>query len=185
MANKSTQDYLNLLKHHGGNFKPKEFITRPGVSMTDLDYDFFDELLKFRLWTDISTMITSAYRPGDPRAHGAGLAVDIILFNRWRDTITSPMTQWLLATTWPFYGVGIYFDWVYEDDDGNKHPAVGLHIDRYTKDRPLRWLRITETIDDKPTQLYFYQNTTNGQFFNKQTNQSVELTDVISKFWHT
>lgn len=150
--------------------------------MTDLDYDFFVEVLRFRHWTGLSTLITSAYRPGDPRAHGKGLAVDLIMFDVWKKDVTDPLRQWLLGTTWPFKGVGIYFDWNYYKN-GKAIPAVGLHVDCGNTSRPVRWLRVEAEINGKPEKLYYYQNTTNGLFWNKKTQGTLELEDVIKRLW--
>lgn len=176
--------YIQAIAEYGNHFSPKEFSIRQDTEMTDLQFHFFEEVLRFRQWANLTMLPTSAYRPGDRGAHGFGLALDVILFNDWKTIVTNPLEQWLKATTWPWLGVGIYFDWQFVDKDGNRKPAVGLHLDLHRQgDRPLRWLRFTEEIDGEPKQLYFYQNTTNGRFFNSKTQRTVELVNVISRLW--
>lgn len=180
-------EYLYTLEQYGNVFKPSEFEIQSGTGMTDLDYGFFKELNKFRAWADTSMLITSAFRPGDDGAHGLGLAIDVILFDEWLGVVTDPLRQWLLATTWPWLGVGIYFDWQFVDKNGKRQPAVGLHLDLHKKgSRPLRWLRLSEPKQDGDKELaqyYYYQNTINGQFYNSKKQKSVELSNVISKLW--
>lgn len=181
----SRQKYIDAIKKYGDNFTPSEFALREGASMTDLDFSFFLEILKFRKWAGLPMLVTSAYRPGDDGAHGEGLAIDFIMFTSWKQTICPPMRQWLLATTWPFTGIGIYFDWYYYDN-GKKLPAVGIHGDRrLDKDRPRRWLRIEGKYNGTFQGLYYYQSVKNGKFYNRKTQRSIQLGTVIKKIWET
>lgn len=140
--------YLEAISRFGNNFTQTEFEIQTGIEY--LDFDFFKSFLKWRQWHGIPTKITSAFRIGDGGAHGEGQAIDCILFKDWLRSEISALQQWLLATTWPFYGVGIYYDWNY----------IGLHVDKWENPdkRPQRWLREDGT--------YFYQSTKDSKFYN-------------------
>lgn len=174
------QDYIELI-NKSGKFSESEFIIRQGTDITDLDYDTVGELISFRKYTNKSTLITSAFRPGDDGAHGKGLAFDLILFDKWKDKAVDPNELWLLATTYPWNGVGIYFDWSFVNNSGRRVPCVGIHVDKLTgNNRPLRWLRITKKVDGKDERLYYYQSTKTGLFFNSKMNESLRLEDAIN-----
>lgn len=184
MATKN--DYVELLQQKGNKFKAADFIIQEGTSVTDIKYGFFSSFLDWRLWANRYMLVSSAFRKGDDRAHGYGLALDVILFDNWLQKVVAPKEQWLKATTWPFKGVGIYFDWQYRDKSGNKQKAVGLHVDNFYEDRPLRWLRITKEVtiggEKKSRQLYYYQNTETGLFYNKDINETVSLDETINEW---
>jgi hypothetical protein len=178
------KDYVDLLQQKKNKFRPADFAIQEGTSVTDIKYGFLGTFLDWRLWAERYMLVTSAYRKNDPRAHGYGLALDIILFNKWLQEITSPKEQWLKATTWPFKGVGIYFDWHYRDKSGERQKAVGLHVDRFYESRPLRWLRITKEVsingnEIKPHRLYYYQDPKTGLFYNNDIKETVSLNEVI------
>lgn len=176
--------YEKFIKDHGDNFDLSEFSIRPGTGPQDLDWQHFKAEILFRKWHGYPTMITSAFRPGDPNAHGDGLATDKILFYTYREHIVEPRVQWRLATTYPWMGVGLYFDWEFTDRQGRSRSACGIHTDSQTKeDRPLRWLRTTQIIDDEETELYYYQNPHTGLFYNKLKNELITLDDAIRNFW--
>lgn len=176
--------YVALLDNYQNKFRPANFTLREGTSITDMDYDYLESFLQWRLWAERYMLITSAYRPGDPRAHGQGLALDVILFNEWLQEVTDPIEQWQKATTWPFLGVGIYFDWHYTDKNGDYRKAVGLHVDRHVSKRPVRWLRMTKEVSgkSKPQRLYYYQSTKTGLFYNNDINETVSLNDAIKRW---
>lgn len=181
---RTKKDYIDLISSRSG-FSQKELIVIGGTDITDLDYDSLVKLYDFREWSGISTLVTSAYRPGDPRTHGLGEAFDLILFEQWLEKTIDPMHLWRLATTFPWNGVGIYFDWTYSNPSGRKVPCTGIHVDNHSgSNRPLRWLRITKTIDGEDKQLYYYQNVTNGLFYNSKLKESMELNDAY-KFLRT
>jgi len=181
-----SEKYLQAIDKYGNHFSPAEFRTREGVDMTDLDYDFFVQLLWFRQWAGFPMLITSTKRPTGDDVHTKGLAADLIIFEDWMEKVLPPKRQWLLATTWPFFGVGIYFDWHFTDDNGHSKPAIGLHVDKLLPsqgDRPRRWLRVEAEIDGQTEKLYYYQTTINGRFYNKKTQKTLELANVIKKVW--
>ena len=146
--------YRDAIQKYGNNFTLNEFNIQAGVEY--LDYNFFVSFVRWRQWHGIPIYISSAYRIDDSGAHGAGMAIDCILFKEWMSTAISEQRSWLLATTWPFLGVGIYYDWNY----------IGLHVDSWDKPdkRPLRWLREENN--------YYYQSLTNGKFYkgNKESH---------------
>jgi hypothetical protein len=123
-------------------------------------------------------MISSAWRKGDPKSHGRGLAFDVLLFDQWLSSQVSELQHWLLATTWGFNGVGLYFDWSYTNKEGNKVPAIGLHVDGWAgndqSQRPLRWLRINGH--------YYYQSLASGHFYCKSTKRSITLDEAIRRY---
>lgn len=179
----SKQQYVNAIEKYGGNFTANEFALREGASMTDLDYEFFLQILQFRQWAGFPMLVSSAYRPGDDGAHGNGFALDFIMFNTWKKEVLDPWRQWRMATTWPFTGVGIYFDWYYYID-GRRIPAVGLHTDcEISEDRPQRWLRIEAEHDEEFQKLYYYQDVKTGRFYNSDIQRNIELADVIESVW--
>lgn len=172
-------DYLALLDSYGGSFSMREFEIQGSIE--HMDPAFLRSVLAWRQWTGLPTMITSAWRKGDPRSHGKGMAIDCLLFTQWRVKQASAINHWLLATTWPFQGVGLYFDWSYRCPKTRADiPAVGLHVDGWSgntpKQRPLRWLRING--------LYYYQSVADGTFF-CQTNRKTITFDKALKLYAT
>jgi len=178
--------YKEVIDQNGGNFTLDEFAVIKGTTAEDIDFDHFRADIKFRAWHGYPTMITSAFRPGDDGAHGDGLATDKILFYTYREHVVEPIVQWRLATTFPWMGVGLYFDWYFTDRQGRQRKACGIHTDSLVnKNRPLRWIRTTKIIDDEKVRLYYYQNPHTGLFFNQKTNEQITLDDAIRNFWTT
>ena len=176
---RTKQEYINLINSRNG-FSENELIIRKETDITDLHYESLVKLFDFREWAGISTLITSAYRPGDSRSHGMGKAYDLILFDQWLKQTIDFMHLWRLATTFPWYGVGIYFDWSFTNSKGNKIPCTGVHVDNHTGgDRPLRWLRVTKEVEGKDQQLYYYQDVVSGLFYNSKLKESMELKDAF------
>jgi hypothetical protein len=88
------------------------------------------------------------------------------------------MNHWLLATTWPFQGVGLYFDWSYRSLAAKADiPAIGLHVDGWAgnspRQRPLRWLRING--------LYYYQSVLDGTFYCKTNRKTITLNEALKR----
>ncbi len=174
----NTQDYSALLDSYCNHFSIKELeIQRPG-SLKRMDIGFLRSFLAWRQWHRLPTLVSSAWRKGDPKSHGQGFAFDVLLFNRWLTTQPSALRHWLLATTWGFQGVGLYFDWNYINKQGASVPAIGLHVDGWSGNdrsrRPLRWLRIDGQ--------YYYQSLTSGLFYCKSNKQSVTLDEAIRRY---
>lgn len=145
-----------IIDENGGNFTVREF----GDSRARANPELIKECVKFRNWHGFSTLLTSVWRPQG--AHSIG-AVDVILYRDWKHRQPDPMHLWRLATTWPWMGVGIYFDWQHGGKD-----VVGLHLDivKEKRDRPLRWLRVNGD--------YFYQSLINGRFYNGDEETTLE-----------
>lgn len=172
-----------LIDSHGGHFTVDELrgISTKG-NPENFKRSFLDSLFGWRGWHGFSTMLLSGYRPSSDEddAHN-GWAGDVVLWEEWKKRFVDPYQQWLLATTWPFQGVGIYFDWSY-----NGKPVVGLHVDNLDNNRrPVRWLRLTMEVNGKEQQYYFYQSIRNGRFFNKDLNESITLDEAINQFNNT
>ena len=146
-----------IINDCGGNFTPSEFLDR----REHLYPNMIQELVSWRNWHGFSTQITSAYR--ETGSHYTGKAIDVLVWDKWQETQPEPMHLWRLATTWPFLGVGIYFDW----NDG-----VGLHLDviRSERQRPLRWIRARGN--------YYYQMTSTGRFWDSDGNRTTLATEI-------
>jgi hypothetical protein len=166
-------DYEALFDSYGGHFTVPEF----HGNVDRMDSCFLRSFLAFRKWHGLATMVSSAYRPGKTSAHGHGLAVDCLLFSRWLQTQPSALNCWLLANTWGFKGIGLYFDWAYTNREGERVPAIGLHLDDWQglrpNQRPLRWLRIEGH--------FYYQSTLTGLFFSRTANKSITLENAIKQ----
>lgn len=172
--------YKEVIQETGNNFNPSEFQIRQGTGVTDIDLDFFRSYAGWRQWHEYPILITSAYRPGDDGAHGRGEALDGILFQDWKSKVVPPAEQWRIATTWPFQGIGIYFDWSFRTNQGEDQQAVGLHCDNLSKkgvSRPLRWIRADG--------IYYYQSIKDGRFYTSNGQQSTTLEEQIQKFHST
>ncbi|MCW9709059.1 hypothetical protein [Fodinibius salsisoli] len=171
-------DYLALLDSYGNHFSISEFEVQGPGTIGRMDIGFLRSFLAWRQWHGISTLISSAWRKGDPKSHGQGLAFDVLLFDQWLVSQPSALQHWLLATTWGFNGVGLYFDWSYTNKEGNKVPAIGLHVDDWAgngySQRPLRWLRIDGQ--------YYYQSLTRGDFYCKTNRQTITLDEAIRRY---
>ncbi len=170
-------DYLAIIDAYGGHFKLREFEIQDSIDSMDLG--FLQSFLAWRQWTGIPTMITSAWRGDDTGSHGNGKAIDCLLFSRWKSEQISALNHWLLATTWPFQGVGLYVDWSYKCSKSKAGiPAVGLHVDGWSgnsnKQRPLRWLRMDG--------LYYYQSVMNGTFYCKTNQQTITLDHALKAY---
>ena len=170
-------DYIALIESYGGNFSLSDFEIQGDISRMKLD--FLRSFLAWRDWTGTKTLITSAWRDNDARSHGKGLAIDCLLFTEWLTKQASPLQHWLLATTWPFQGVGLYFDWSFTHKlSGKKILAIGLHVDGWSgsqiNERPLRWLRIDGH--------YYYQSTKTGRFYCRENKQTITLPEAIQDY---
>jgi len=170
-------DYLAIIDAYGGHFKLREFEIQDSIGR--MDTGFLQSFLAWRQWTGTPTMITSAWRGGDTGSHGNGKSIDCLLFSQWKSEQISALNHWLLATTWPFQGVGLYFDWSYRNPVTKADiPAIGLHVDGWAGSRPgqrpLRWLRIGG--------LYYYQSIADGTFFCKTNKKTITLQEAIDSY---
>lgn len=170
-------DYIALIESYGGNFSLSDFEIQGDISR--MDVGFLRSFLAWRDWTGTKMLITSAWRKEDPKSHGKGLAIDCLLFTEWLTKQVSPLQNWLLATTWPFQGVGLYFDWYFTHKLSQKKlPAIGLHVDGWSgkkiNERPLRWLRIDGH--------YYYQSTKTGGFYCRKNKQTITLPEAIQDY---
>lgn len=148
-----------IIEREGGNFTPSEFLE----DRHNMQPKIIKEFVRFRNWHDIQTQITSAYRPTG--SHHFGIALDFLLWLDWRKSQPDILHMWRLVTSWPWLGVGIYFDW----DNG-----VGFHVDLIRppkRDRPLRWLRIGGE--------YYYQSLEDGEFY----HESGDWTSLEQEIW--
>ena len=166
------QDYIALLDSYGGHFSPSEF----SGDIKKMDSCFLRNFLAWRQWHGFSTMISSAYRKGNTGVHGKGMAIDCLLFTRFRQEQVTPIQHWLTASAWGFKGIGLYFDWNYWNPAlKSSVPAIGLHVDSYNGDarrtRPLRWLRIDG--------LFYYQSLQTGFFFCRTNGRTISLAEAI------
>lgn len=155
------QQIQRVINENGGNFTASEFL----AGRSKMPKKIFREVALFRNWHGYSTQITSAWRPKGAHSFGA---VDQLIWTKWRERQPSAEELWLLITTWPWMGVGIYFDW----NDG-----IGVHLDLCTpnqRQRPLRWLRTKG--------IYYYQERRNGLFYTKTKNvdQAISLEREIA-----
>lgn len=92
----------------------------------------------FRARLDTPIIVTSGFRNGDPKEHGKGLAVDIVV----PDFKGHLLDLFLEAERFPFGGIGLYRDWVYK---GNR--IGGLHVDMRplgSQDMAARWFCIRD-----------------------------------------
>lgn len=173
----TTNDFTALLDSYGNHFSIPELEIQGSGTIKKIDIGFLRSFLAWRQWHGLPTLITSAWRKGDPKAHGHGFAFDLLLFDRWLTSQPSALQHWLLATTWGFKGVGLYFDWNYTNKKKEVVPAVGLHVDGWsgnnTSVRPLRWLRIDG--------LYYYQSLIHGTFYCKTNKQTISLEQAIRR----
>jgi len=170
-------DYLALIDSYGGKFTLRDFEVQSSIE--NMDPAFIRSFLAWRLWTGLPTMISSAWRKSDPKSHGVGMAIDCLLFTRWKTEQASPIRHWLQGTTWPFMGVGLYFDWSYFSRTQNRRiPAIGLHLDDWDGDkpgqRPLRWLRIGGQ--------YYYQSLSTGLFYCRKNQKTISLEAAIDQY---
>ena len=90
-----------------------------------------------------------------------------------REYNESPVLLTLLpATTWPFQGVGLYFDWNYKRPMTKvSFPPIGLHLDWWSGStpgqRPLSWLRIGG--------FYYYQSVVDETYYCKTNREPYPL----------
>lgn len=155
-----------IIEENGGNFTVREFLS----DRTKLNARLIKQAVRFRNWHGYSTFITSAYR--DKGAHSMG-AIDKVLYSEWKQKQPSAMELWRIATTWPWMGVGIYFDWQHDGKD-----VIGLHLDIVQpkdRDRPLRWIRAEGE--------YYYQSLINGRFYNTDKGVDTTLANEI-EIWN-
>lgn len=172
------QDYTALLDSYGNHFTLAELEIQGHGTLGKIDMGFLRSFLAWRRWHGLSTLVTSGWRKGDHRSHGHGFAFDVLLFDRWRESQPSALHHWLLATTWGFRGVGLYFDWSYTNKKDDKIPAIGLHVDGWPgtnhSRRPLRWLRINGD--------YYYQSLVRADFYCKKNQQTITLDEAITRY---
>lgn len=157
----SDQKINELVTAHGGGFRADEFLS----GREKLSPYTVDQIIQFRNWHNISMQITSAWRP--PGGHSTGQAIDFLLWQEWRKRQPDIRYMWRVVTTWPWMGIGIYFDW----NDG-----IGFHVDTIAppvRDRPLRWIRT----DGK----YYYQRISDGLFYHN-SGESTSLENEITKY---
>ncbi len=150
-----------LVQTHGGGFQPYEFLS----DRQKLNPDTVDFFIQFRNWHNLTTQITSTWRTTG--SHSTGQAIDFLFWQEWRKRQPDILYMWRVVTTWPWMGIGIYFDW----KDG-----VGFHVDTIPpadRLRPLRWIRSGRK--------YFYQSLSNGLFYHK-SGESTSLETEIQKY---
>jgi hypothetical protein len=152
-----------IIDDNGGNFKPEEFLK----GRTNLHPTIITEIVQWRNWHGYSVQITSAYR--ETGSHTTGKAIDCLVWKQWKQTQPTPEHLWRLITTWPFLGVGLYFEW----GDG-----IGIHVDiiREERQRPLRWLRIDGH--------YYYQNVQHGNFWCQDIQEMITLEKAFRVHWN-
>lgn len=146
------QQIQKVIDDNGGNFRPSEFL----AGRENIPKKMFAGIVQFRNWSGYMMQITSGYRSSGAHSFGA---FDFLMWKKWRKSQPDPSEIWRLVTTWPWMGVGIYFDW----NDG-----IGIHVDLCTpnqRQRPLRWLRTNN--------IYYYQSTGNGLFYTNKANVQV------------
>jgi hypothetical protein len=108
------------------HFKPEEFRYPDKVDDdTLLQLDAMRENEK-----GIYIIVTSDYRPGDPKWHGKGKALDIIMMDRLLNLPLPVIKQFLIASKYCWTGIGIYPYWT--NEIGKRMP--GVHVDT----RPMR-----------------------------------------------
>jgi|SRR5690625_2130800 len=155
------QQILSVINANGGNFRANEFLN----GRENLTKKIIEQLTIFRNWHGYPTLITSAYRLTG--SHRLGTAIDQIIWKKWRVNQPDPIELWNIATTFPWHGVGLYFDW---------HLGIGLHTDLVAysqRERPLRWIRVNHQ--------YYYQRF-DGYFYSKITGQRKSLDDEIARY---
>ena len=148
-----------LVNEGGGGFKAEEFLG----ARENLTEDIILQTALFRNWTGWMTQITSAWR--ETGSHYLGKSIDALLWTKWKEEQPEPSVIWNRLTTWPWQGVGIYFDW----NDG-----LGVHWDLVSpeeRDRPLRWLRVNG--------IYYYQKE-DDNFYTKEGDKVTCLEDEIN-----
>lgn len=148
------RELTSILAKYGNNFTKEEL--RGIVTDGDpekLSLRAVEMLCKFRIWHNYSTLITSAYRD-DSGTHGMGLAFDQVLYSKWKQKQPNHYEIWRLATTFPWWGVGMYFDW-----SVNGEAVIGLHTDiSQESNRPLRWIRQNGVYYYERKHLFFESN---------------------------
>jgi len=169
------KELQNIIQKFGGKFTVEELegITTKG-NPENINLAFLSSFLAWRMWHGFSTMVLSAYRPGDTKAHGQGLAIDCVLWNIWKKQTIDIEHLWRIATTWPFWGVGLYFDWDADKTDGVD--VIGVHVDflQTPGKRPLRWIRLNGK--------YYYQDLKTGLFYNSDLDKTISLKEAITLY---
>lgn len=156
-----------IIDENGGNFTVREF----GESRARQNPEAIKQLVLFRNWHGFMTLLTPEGKWRAQGAHAFG-AFDQVLYSDWKHRQPDPMRIWRIATTWPWSGVGIYFDVT-----AYGKPAIMIHTDplrhkqskNMDSDRPLRWLRVNGD--------YFYQSLINGRFYygDEETTLEAEI----------
>lgn len=144
-----------ILDTYGGGFTVNEW----GENRGKLNPLIVREVTRFRQWHGFSSFLTSTWRPEGAHAIAAA---DMVLYKDWKESQPDYMHLWRLATTWPWFGIGIYNDWSVSGES-----VIGLHVDLCEPDqrqRPLRWIR-----DDG---VYYYQSVINGKFYDDNGNEN-------------
>lgn len=175
------QAYQKTIDSLGGGFTVAEFEPNQGADIRQTKDDLIENVVLFRNFHGYPSLLTSVFRPGDDGAHGRGLAADMILFYKWLTDPLDPWELWRIATTWPFWGVGIYFDWTFIDKNGERQKAPGIHVDLLRGDqakRPLRWF--AKEIEGE--RRYFYQRPDNGLFYAAGIDGGRTLEYAIKEF---
>lgn len=138
-----------------GNFVPAEFLE----GRENLNPDIIKEVVRFRNWHGFSSLLTSMWRREGSHSIGAA---DMVLYKKWKQSQPGYQHLWRIATTYPWWGIGIYDDWQVEGES-----VIGLHVDICTptqRDRPLRWIRSNG--------IYYYQSVKSGIFYDKDGNST-------------
>ena len=161
--NLTDNNISQIISNYGNHFRVDEV----GESRHNLNKEAVEMLCHWRAWHKFPIFISSAWR--SEGAHKEG-AFDVFLFNDWQVTQPEPMHLWRIATTFPFLGVGIYFDTHAFDEQ-----AIMLHVDiAEQRDRPLRWIRARGN--------YYYQNVKTGNFWNKDLKEATTLANEINMY---
>lgn len=109
------------------NFIPDEF----GPGADHLSPELVLELDAFRQFLGAKMIVSSAFRAGDPKEHGQGLAVDIIIPTYSGKHLVDALFH---AMRFKFRGIGIYPDWAYKGE-----VMGGLHLDMRLVEHRAMW----------------------------------------------
>uniref|UniRef100_A0A6M3LBP0 Putative tail protein n=1 Tax=viral metagenome TaxID=1070528 RepID=A0A6M3LBP0_9ZZZZ len=126
-----------------GDIDPNEWVGKwPQIRFDQLRYpekmtvktlDLFNKMVTDAEFKNSwSYQINSSYRPGDPRFHGKGMAIDGVLFDQ--KGVALPLeTQYAFIKKYEWGGVGLYPFW---------NTAQGWHVDtREGWDHVATWWR--------------------------------------------
>lgn len=91
------------------------------------------EIERMSNFINAEMFITSAYRSGDPKQHGIGLALDLIC-------PSIPLLDFYFAASrFAWKGIGIYPDW-----ELNGKKVGGLHVDLRVNEKRDLWMGVKE-----------------------------------------